>query len=498
MSSSASSDEPISTNAADAGTPAGIWSRRYAAVTLSNLTVMSIAAFDGLAITAALGAITEDLGRVSLLPWVITAYLAASAVAVIVAGPVIDAIGVRRTFRITGLWFFGWSAAAALAPSMPLLITARAFQGVGGGLVMAVALASVGLTYPADLRPRALAANSMVWGLMGFGGPAIAGVLLAIGDWRAIFLLQLPITGLALAVGWNALPEATPGAVRARFDRAGVALLTVVTLASLVAVSEVGDRWDVVVIAVAVSAATGVAYWVHAGRAAQPVLERRHIAGYPAWAIHAVVAITFTAGLALDNYLPIYVQVNRGHGESAAAFTLAFLAIGWTTGSVTYSRVFVRFRSAAVMLGGTALLSAACAAAGLAIARDWPLAAVFAAYTAVGLGVGTVSTSALTWLQASSAPAEMGRVSGAHQLLRQLAVTYGVAAGGTVLLFVVARRVDDVDVVRDALAGDDVELGAGAGSAIGAGLAAVAALSAGLAALGAVVAGLVLRRKPSA
>ena len=73
---------------------------------------MSIAAFDGLAITAALGAITEDLGHVALLPWVISAYLAASAVAVIVAGPVIDAIGVRRTFRITGAWFLTWPPSA--------------------------------------------------------------------------------------------------------------------------------------------------------------------------------------------------------------------------------------------------------------------------------------------------------------------------------------------------------------------------------------------------
>ena len=53
----------------------------------------------------------------ALVPWVITAYLATSAVAVIVAGPVIDAVGVRRTFRVTGVWFLVWSAAAAAAPN---------------------------------------------------------------------------------------------------------------------------------------------------------------------------------------------------------------------------------------------------------------------------------------------------------------------------------------------------------------------------------------------
>jgi MFS family permease len=463
-------------------------------VTFSNLTVMSIAAFDGLAITAALGAIAEDLGHVSLLPWVITAYLAASAVAVIVAGPVIDAIGVRRTFRITGLWFLVWSAAAAFAPSMPVLIAARALQGVGGGLVMAVAIASIGLTFPSALRPRALAANSMVWGVMGFGGPAIAGALLAIGDWESIFLFQLPITGLALVIGWNTLPEARPDAVRAHFDRGGVALLSAVTLASLVAVSEIGDRWDVVAAGMLVSALAGAGYWVHAGRAAEPVLARRHIVGFPNWAVHAVVAITFTSGLAIDNYLPIYSQVNRGLGESAAAFTLAFLAVGWTMGSVLYSRLFVNVRPPVLMVWGTSLLATACLVTAIAVSRDWHLGAVLATYAFVGLGIGTVSTSSLNWLQASTDPVEMGRANSAHQFLRQLAITYGVAVGGAVLLFVVAGRIDDVDVVRDALAGEDVELGAEAGSAIGAGLAAVAVMSAALAAFGALVAAMVLRR----
>jgi predicted MFS family arabinose efflux permease len=425
---------------------------------------------------------------------VISAYLAASAVAVIVAGPVIDAIGVRRTFRITGAWFFLWSAAAAIAPTMPLLIVARAMQGVGGGLVMAVALAAVGLTYPSGLRPRAFAANSMVWGVMGFGGPALAGLLLAVGDWRLIFVVQLPITGLALVIGWNALPGATADAVRTPFDPIGVGLLTVLTLGSLVAVSEIGDRWDVFAGGLVAGVAAIAAYWAHARRAAAPVVARRHITRFPAVGIHAVMALTLIAGLAIDNYLPIYVQVNRGYDESVAAFTLAFLAVGWTAGSIVYSRVFAGLVPAAVMRAGMTLVAIGCIAVAATVAWDAPLAVVFAGYTVVGLGIGTVSTPSLTWLQASSEPGEMGRATSAHQFLRQLAITYGVAAGGAVLLLVVARQVDDVDAVREALAGEDVELGAGAAAAIGDGLATVAVVSAGIAVLGVAIATAVLRR----
>ncbi|SVB17599.1 uncharacterized protein METZ01_LOCUS170453, partial [marine metagenome] len=170
------------------------------------VVVQGLAAFDGMAVIAALPSIAADLGDVSLLPWVSTAYLGTSAVAVLIGGPIIDAIGVRRTFRITGLWFLMASAGAAVAPSMPLLVAVRVVHGFGGGLVMAVVLATVGLAYPASLRRRAFAAVSMVWGVMSFGGPALAGLLLAVGGWRFVFAVQLPLTAMALAIGWSTLP----------------------------------------------------------------------------------------------------------------------------------------------------------------------------------------------------------------------------------------------------------------------------------------------------
>ena len=135
-----------------------IWRPPYVTVTVANLTVVALVAFDGLAIVAALPSITDDLGDVALVPWVITGFLATSAIAGLAAGPVIDAVGVRRTFRVTGVWFLITSVLVAVAPNMETLVAARVLQGFGGGLVIAVALAAVGLAYPVALRPRAFAA----------------------------------------------------------------------------------------------------------------------------------------------------------------------------------------------------------------------------------------------------------------------------------------------------------------------------------------------------
>ena len=74
----------------------------------------------------------------------------------------------------------------------------------------------------------------------------------------------------------------------------------------------------------------------------------------------------------------------------------------------------------------------------------------------MGTSIGFVSTSGLTLLQSSADDNEMGRVNSAHQFVRTLCITYGVAIGGAILLLVVDRQIGDVEVVRDALGGDDV------------------------------------------
>lgn len=454
----------------DTGT-GGILSGRYLPVTIANLTVVALAAFDGLAIVAALPSIAEDLGDVALLPWVITAYLGMSAVAVIVAGPVIDAIGVRRTFRITGVWFLVTSALAAVAPTMPLLVAARVAHGLGGGLVISVALAAVGLAYPHRLRPRAFAANSMVWGLMGFGGPAFAAALLAVGGWRFVFFAQLPLTALALAMGWRTLPSTRERPRRIVTDWVGIGWLALLTLASLVAVAEIGVRWWAVAVGAAVTVVAGVAYWSHSGRVATPVLERTHLMRFPLRRIHITSGAVLIAGLATDNYLPLYVQTNRGRSASFAAFSVVFLTVGWTVASLIASRLLDRRSEADVILLGSIVSVPFVGLAGLGVWLDWPLVAIFAAFFGIGLGIGFVSNSGLTLLQSSSEPSEMGRANAAHQFVRTLCITYAVGLGGAILLLVVDRRVGDVELVRDVLEGEDVTVGGATTAAIADGLA---------------------------
>ncbi len=474
-------------------TSGGIWSPDYLPVTLANLTIVAIAAFDGLALVAALPSIADDLGGVALLPWVITAYLATSAVAGIMAGPIIDAVGVRRTFRAAGVWFLFASAGAAAAPNMELLVAARALQGIGGGLVISVALTAVGLAYPQRLRARAFAANSMVWGTLGFGGPVITAGLLAVAGWRMIFVVQLPITGLALAAGWRTLPSTRDRPQRIVMDGRGIALIVGLVAASLFAVAQVGVRWPFAAVGAAAAIVFGRAFWMNSGRADGPLVLRTHITRFPLKRIHLTSGLVLIAGLAADNYLPLYMHTTRGRSESFAAFSVLFLTVGWSSAAFLVSRLLERWSEADAILLGSILMIPAVIWAGVGVALTWPIPVIFGAFYVMGTAIGFVSTAGLTLLQASADDSEMGRVNSAHQFIRTIGITYGVAVGGAILLFVVGNQVGDVEVVRDVLGGEDVNASSATLDAIRDGLVWVLAFS-GLAGLGCFAASIILWR----
>ncbi len=111
----------------------------------------------------------------------------------------------------------------------------------------------------------------------------------------------------------------------------------------------------------------------------------------------------------------------------------------------------------------------------------------------MGASIGFVSTAGLTLLQASADDSEMGRVNSAHQFIRTIGITYGVAVGGAILLSVVGNQIGDVEVVRDALGGEDVIASGATLDAIRDGLVWVLAFS-GVAGVGCIAAAVVLWR----
>jgi MFS family permease len=163
-----------------------------------------------------------------------------------------------------------------------------------------------------------------------------------------------------------------------------------------------------------------------------------------------------------------------------------------------YSRVLHNWRDCDVILLGCWLIIPSIGLAGATITLlQWPLAVLFVASTLVGVSVGLVTTAGLTLLQASSDASEMGRVSAAYQFVRQLAIMYGLALAGAMLLLVIDVEVGDVDAVQEVIAGKTVGLAAETRNAIRHGMAWVHVV-AGTIAMGCLLVGTALVRRTGA
>ncbi|MGQ0847542.1 MAG: MFS transporter [Actinomycetota bacterium] len=429
-----------------------VFSRRWLPLTASFIALIAAAAFNILAVVGGIPQITAELGQVDLLGWVITGFLVTSTLATVVSGPLIDAFGVRTTLRATLLLFVAGSIGCALAPNMLTLLALRGIQGIGGGMAFAVVTAAVGLMFPEELRSRVLAATSVTWGIMALAGPALGAALVATTGWRGIFLANVPMAGITAILGWTRLPARTGDYAFRGVDVRGLALLGGFTVVSLVGMSSLNLA---ALFAAGAASVLAIGYWIHSGRSSQPLLSRRHFAQSPLGTINLCFGLAFGAALGIDAYLPVYVRGGLGGTAALAAFSVAFLTVGWTMGSIVTARLLARWSETAVAAVGFCLLLPPLVVGLLVYDDTTPVGLVFSMATIVGIGVGALSMAMLNLLYLTSDPSELGRASAAHQYLRGLFQTYAAALAGTILLLVVRYRIGEVEPIRRLLAGEE-------------------------------------------
>lgn len=447
--------------------PRSILSRELLPASVAIYTTVAIVAFEGLAITAALPELASDLGDVRLLPWVVTAFLLSSAVATAITGAFIDSHGTSTVFRWATAGFGLSSLAAAFAGSMPVLLLARVVQGASGGAIVSVGIAATALVYPSHLTGRALAANSNVWGILGFASPAIAAALLEIASWRWIFLLMAPLCAVALATGWRVLPRAVqPEPLRV--DWLSVTLLILTVGMTLAAVSDLGLSSFALL---AGAAATGTVVWRRSTAQTSPLIDARFVRTFPYGRLAASASLTLAAMAGPSAFLPVYVQGARGAGPGVAAWSVLWLTIGWTAAANVAGRVTDRVSEGKVMVTGALLGPVVLIGTWLAVAMEAPLPVIFGGYFMMGASVGTVTNSALQLVRRAVPDQLAGRATSAHAFLRTMGMSIGAGLAGGVILGYVAARVSDITAVRAALAGEATNLAGSAASALGDGFA---------------------------
>jgi EmrB/QacA subfamily drug resistance transporter len=254
------------------GTTPGRW--------LLVVTVLAsgMAFLDATAVQVALPSIGRELdASLSGLQWTVTGYTLTLAALILLGGSLGDRYGRRRVFVVGVCWFAAASLVCGLAQDVGQLVAARALQGVGGALLTPGSLALIQSSFrPAD-RARAIGIWSSLAGIAGLIGPFLGGLLVDLASWRLVFLINVPLAAIVVAVAGRHVPESRDPTHHGRFDYAGAVLgalaLGGVTYA-LIGAGEDMTRPDVVVSA-AVGLAAGVAFVVRERRTSDPMLPPR-------------------------------------------------------------------------------------------------------------------------------------------------------------------------------------------------------------------------------
>lgn len=207
-------------------TAAGRW------VLLATVLGSGLVMIDATVVNVALPRIAEDLDAgFTGLQWTVNAYTLTLAGLILLGGSLGDRIGRRRVFTIGAVWFALASLACGLAPNIETLVAARALQGVGGALLTPGSLALISASFRGPDRAAAVGAWSGLGGIAAAIGPFLGGWLVEL-SWRAVFLVNLPLAAVVVAVTWRHVPESRDADAPDGLDLPGAAL-TVVGLGAL-------------------------------------------------------------------------------------------------------------------------------------------------------------------------------------------------------------------------------------------------------------------------
>lgn len=403
-------------------------------VLIAVMLCTALVAIDATILAAAVPSIVTDLGGFSQFPWLFSIYLLAQAVSVPIYGKLADALG-RKPVMLVGIAFFlVGSVLCGFAWSMPLLIAARAIQGIGAGATLPMSMTIVGDIYTVEERARVQGFIASVWGMASIVGPTLGGVFSEYVSWRWIFFVNLPVGALATWMLVRRFHEKVERR-RHRIDYAGAGLLGVGCTLLILALLQGGHSWAwgsaVSITLLVVSAAMLVAVPFVERRAAEPILptwvfSRRILVG-----ANAVSLLVGAILIGLTSYVPTFAQGVLGFGPLLAGFALAAMTIGWPIAAATAGRIYMRlgFRDtsligAAFIVLGTGLLLTVDASSSL-----W-LIAVFT--FVVGIGLGYTASPTLVAVQSVVGWDRRGVVTGTNMFGRSVGSAVGVAVFGAI------------------------------------------------------------------
>ncbi|MFE4311559.1 MFS transporter [Streptomyces sp. NPDC056517] len=366
------------------------------------------------------------------LEWVVDAYTVMMASLLVASGALADRLGRRRVFRC-GLTVFGLaSLACALAPSLGVLVAARAVQGVGASMLSPVALAIVVNAMPDPReRARAIGVWASVFGLSMAAGPVTGGALIAAFGWRSVFWINAPVVVVALVLVAVFVPESRGERTR-RLDLPGQVLLTVLLclfVGLLIEGPHIGWTSPAALTGYVVTAAAAAGFVMVEQRRGEPLMDLglfRHAPFVTAVLGATAVFVALNATLLLNT---LHLQHVRGWTPLETGAVTLPMALGATLCAPWSGTLVGRLgpRRPLILAGVFITTGGLCL---VNLDGDTRVPLILLAFLLIGIGFG-FANAPLTNTAVSGLPPSRAGVAGAiTSTARQVGAAVGIAAAG--------------------------------------------------------------------
>ncbi len=460
MSSSLSKGKQQAQAIADAG---GVMTHRQILFVIFGLMAgMFLSSLDQTIVGTSMRTIADDLDGLSLQAWVTTAYLITSTIATPIYGKLSDIFGRRPLFIIAIVIFLVGSLAAGFSTSMYELAVFRALQGLGAGGLMALPLAIMGDILAPRERAKYQGYFLAVFGVSSLIGPLVGGLfagadqILFITGWRWVFLVNLPVgvVALAMVLRFLHIPHTRR---KVRIDWWGAATV-VIALVPLLLVAEKGRDWgwdSFYAITCYIVGALGIAAFILSEKLmGDDALIPLKLFKHPTFSMSTVLGVLVGFGMfGAMMTIPLYLQLVNGATPTESGLLSLPMILGLMISSIASGQIIARTgRYRVFPTLGTAFM-----ATGFFwltfLTADKPLIWIMVGMLLIGLGLGQLMQTLTIAAQNSVGPRDIGVATSSSTFFRQIGGTLGTA----ILFSVLFTRIPQT--IADAFASTSVKNG---------------------------------------
>lgn len=424
-------------------------------VTIAVFVATFMTAIEGTIVTTAMPTIVGSLHGIEMMNWVFSIYLLTNAMFTPIYGKLADKVGRRPIFIIGTTIFIVGSALCGLSDTMLTLIIARAIQGIGAGAMMPVALTILSDMYAAEKRTKMLGLNSTAWGIASVIGPLTGGVIVDTVGWHWIFFINVPIGIVLIFLVSRYLVEEKREKENKKMDVMGSLSLMAMLLTLLLSFQFLSESgMDIKFFVMLIAFILSILLFIYVEKKAEdPVISLDLFSNQMFVVVNLVAALISGFLMAVEVYIPMWMQGVLGYPAGLGGLVLAPLSILWVVGSMFAGRWMVQ-RSVKIALLralGIALISSV-ALLVIPVKSPFIVFLVISAITGIGVGATIVITTVAA--QNSVGVDQLGVATSFNTLSKTIGQTVMVSVFGLVLNTVTraelatASLTDDPDIMN--------------------------------------------------